>query len=157
MKKNINIIQIKGFRGLMLAAFVITCLFAGFVVFPGLVAMKLWNYTMVHTLQIPTIGLFQGILLWGIIAGSYFTFKKDKYLVCMKTPEGLSDEELKAVFEDVKKQAQNDKILQAMLKAREAELKVKKSDETTNIDFVDLSGQLPSKQSENKEEVHHNP
>ena len=43
----------------------------------------------------------------------------------MKAPKGLSDEELKAVFADIKKQAQDDTILQAMIKAREAELKLK--------------------------------
>lgn len=42
----------------------------------------------------------------------------------MKAPQGLSDEELKAVFADIKKQAQDDTILQAMIKAREAELKL---------------------------------
>ena len=31
MKKNINVIQIKGIRGLIIAGFVVTCLFAGFV------------------------------------------------------------------------------------------------------------------------------
>ena len=36
-----------------------------------------------------------------------------------------SDEELKSVFADIKKQAQDDTILQAMIKAREAELKLK--------------------------------
>ena len=43
----------------------------------------------------------------------------------MKAPQGLSDEELKSVFADIKKQAQDDTILQAMIKAREAELKLK--------------------------------
>ena len=43
----------------------------------------------------------------------------------MKSPQGLSEEELKAVFADVKRQSLEDPILQAMLKAREAELKYK--------------------------------
>gem|GEM_PF-4782601 len=46
-------------------------------------------------------------------------------MVCFKTPKGLSEDELKEVFADLKKQSQEDPILQAMLKAREAELKVK--------------------------------
>ena len=59
------------------------------------------------------------------MVAAYFTFRKQKLVVCMKAPKGLSDEELKAVFADIKKQAQDDTILQAMIKAREAELKLK--------------------------------
>ena len=45
---------------------------------------------------------------------------------------GLSEEELKAVFADMKKQAKEDPILQAMMKAREAELKYKAQQEMEN-------------------------
>ena len=118
--------------------------------------MKLWNFITTYSMQLPQIGLFQGVLLWGIIAGVYFTFKKDKYIVCMKTPEGLNEEELKAVFEDVKKQAQNDKILQAMLKARETELKIKKPEEVSKVDVINFSDQSTADKSEHQEEIHHN-
>jgi len=64
-------------------------------------------------------------LLWGIILAAYFVFRKERVVVCMKSPQGLSEEELKAVFADIKKQSLEDPILQAMLKAREAELKYK--------------------------------
>ena len=40
----------------------------------------------------------------------------------------MSDEELKSVFADIKKQAQEDKIIQAMIQAREAELKIKETE-----------------------------
>ena len=43
----------------------------------------------------------------------------------MKAPQGLNDEELKAVFANIKQQSIEDPILQAMMKAREAELKYK--------------------------------
>ena len=42
--KSPKIIKINGFRGIILAVFVCTCLFAGFVVFPGYVAMNIWNH-----------------------------------------------------------------------------------------------------------------
>ena len=128
MKKNFNVIQVKGIRGLIILAMVGCCLFAGFIVFPGWVAMNLWNVISRYIIQIPLIGLLQGILLWGIIIASYFTFRKERLVVCMKAPQGLSDEELKAVFADIKKQAQDDKIIQTMLKAREAELKLKENE-----------------------------
>lgn len=131
MKKNLNVIQIKGFRGIMMVALIGCCLAAGFIVFPGLVAMKLWNFAVNFNANIPHIGIVQGILLWGILVASYFTFRREKLIVCMKSPQGLSEEELKAVFADVKKQAQDDTILQAMIRARENELKLK--DESSEI------------------------
>ena len=125
MKKNLNVIQINGIRGLIMAGFIVICLAAGFIGFPGWVCMHLWNFVASYTIQIPTIGILQGLLLWGIMVTAYFTFRKEKLVVCMKSPQGLSEEELKAVFADIKKQAQDDKIIQTMLKAREAELKIK--------------------------------
>ena len=130
MKKNLNVIQIKGLRGLMMVGLLACCLFAGFVVFPGMVAMHAWNFVARYFLQIPSIGIVQGVLLWGILVAAYFTFRKEKLIVCMKSSEGLNEEELKAVFADVKRQAQDDKILQAMMKARETELKIKTIDKT---------------------------
>lgn len=128
MKKNLNIIKINGLRGLLFAGMVVCCLAAGFIAFPGYVAMHIWNF-IAPSLTLPLIGLFQGVLLWAIVVASYLTFRKNKLVVCIKTPQGLSEEELKEVFADMKKQAKEDPILQAMLKAREAELKVQKQDE----------------------------
>ena len=132
MKKKLNVIQIKGFRGLILAGFVVCCLAAGFIVFPGWVGMQAWNLVSANTGAMPAIGLVQGILLWGILAVSYFIFCKENVVVCMKTPRGLSEEELKAVFADIKKQSLEDPILHAMMKAREAEMKYKAQQELEN-------------------------
>ena len=129
MKKKLNVIQIKGIRGLILAGFVVCCLAAGFIVFPGWVGMQAWNLVSTNTGAMPAIGLVQGILLWGILAVSYFIFRKEKVVVCMKTPQGLSEDELKAVFADIKKQSLEDPILHAMMKAREAEMKYKAQQE----------------------------
>ncbi len=131
MKKNLNVIQIKGLKGLVMVAMIGCCLIAGFVAFPGFVIMKLWNIVSEFCVQVPHIGVLQGVLLWGIIVASYFIFRKERIIVCMKTPQGLSEEELKSVFANVKKQAQEDTILQAMIRARENELKLK--DESKEI------------------------
>ena len=138
MKKNLNIIQIKGFRGILYVAFILCCLGAGFGWFPGWLSMKLWNFLSAYIPQMPAIGIIQGILLWGIIAASYFTFRKDKLVVCMKTSEGLNEEELKAVFADMKKQALNDTFIKDMLKAQSAELRIKNLSES-NITKVNLN------------------
>ena len=129
MKKNLNVIQIKGVKGLIMLVMVGCCLVAGFIVFPGWVAMNIWNVLASLVNNAPSIGIIQGVLLWGIIVASYFTFRKERVVVCMKTPQGLNEEELKAVFADIKKQTQDDKIIQAMLKARETELKINEKEE----------------------------
>ena len=129
MKKNLNVIQIKGVTGLIMLVMVGCCLVAGFIVFPGWVAMNIWNVLASLVNNAPSIGIIQGVLLWGIIVASYFTFRKERVVVCMKTPQGLNEEELKAVFADIKKQTQDDKIIQAMLKARETELKLNEKEE----------------------------
>ena len=129
MKKNLNVIQIKGVKGLIMLVMVGCCLVAGFIVFPGWVAMNIWNVLASLVNNAPSIGIIQGVLLWGIIVASYFTFRKERFVVCMKTPQGLNEEELKAVFADIKKQTQDDKIIQAMLKARETELKLNEKEE----------------------------
>lgn len=129
MKKNLNIIKINGIRGLIVAGMVVCCLATGFILFPAFVAMHIWNFAAPYA-NLPLIGLVQGALLWAILVVSYFTFRKNKMIVCVRTPQGLSEEELKEVFADMKKQAQMDPVLQAMLKAREAELKIQKTEET---------------------------
>lgn len=137
MRNNLNVIQIRGIRGLIIAGLVVCCLAAGFIVFPGWVGMHLWNIAASYIENLPAIGLIQGVLLWGIIIASYFTFKKDRVVICFKSPKGLNEDELKAVFADIKKQSVEDPILQAMLKAREAELKIKAQESEENENSED--------------------
>ena len=84
MKKNLNVIQIKGVKGLIMLVMVGCCLVAGFIVFPGWVAMNIWNVLASLVNNAPSIGIIQGVLLWGIIVASYFTFRKERVVVCMK-------------------------------------------------------------------------
>ena len=151
MKKNLNIIQIKGFRGILYIAFIGCCLIAGFGWFPGWTCMKIWNFTSLYIEQMPAIGIVQGILLWGIIAASYFTFRKDKLVVCMKASDGLSEEELKAVFADMKKYAQNDTFIRDMIKAQNAELRIKNLSESniTKVNIQDIKN-LSQENTDNK-------
>ena len=139
MRNNLNVIQIRGIRGLIIAGVVVCCLAAGFIVFPGWVAMHLWNITASYIETIPAIGLIQGVLLWGILIAAYFTFRKNKVVVFLKSPKGLDEEELKAVFADIKRQSVEDPVLQAMLKAREAELNIIKNEKTEDKDESSVS------------------
>ena len=125
MKHNMNIIEIRGIRGLILTGCAICCLAVGFIGFPGWIFMHIWNFCASYSLAIPAIGIIQGILLWGIIVASYFTFRKNSLIVCVKSPKGLSEDELKSVFADLKESTKEDIILKTMMKARETELKLK--------------------------------
>ncbi len=137
MKKGLNVIQIKGVSGIIYIAFIGCCLVAGFGWFPAWSCMKLWNVLAHYVEQIPSIGIFQGFLLWGIIAGSYFTFRKEKLVVCMRAEEGLTEDELREVFANMKAQAINDKILKNMFKAQKAEFKIKNLSQS-NIPGVNI-------------------
>ena len=43
-----KVVKIDGFKGIFAAVFIGVCLFAGFVIFPGMVAMHLWNKYLVN-------------------------------------------------------------------------------------------------------------
>ena len=151
MKRNFNVIQIKGFMGIVYLAFIGVCLAAGFGWFPGWVCMKLWNLGASYTVHLPAIGIFQGILLWAIIAASYFTFRKDKLVVFMNASEGLSEEELKAIFADMKKQVKDDLFIKNMMKSRDAELRIRNlSESIPGADIREIKN-IPSVKPLNKQ------
>ena len=143
MKKNLNIIQIRGIKGLMAVAGLICCLAVGFIVFPGYVAMRLWNFMAAYVQQMPVIGIIQGILLWGIAAVAYFTFRKEKLIVCMRASEGLTEEELKSVFADIKKQAQ----LEREQKDKEAEQRTEQQTKELKESTSDKANQTLDRKS----------
>lgn len=97
-----KIIQIDGIRGLITAVFIGTCLFAGFVIFPGMVAMNLWNKYLVTSYMFPMLNLLQGVLLWGIVAISYFIVSKKGLAVSFKDAPELSDDELDRIIKTAK-------------------------------------------------------
>lgn len=105
-----KIIQIDGFRGLITAVFMAVCLVAGFVAFPGLVAMHLWNKYLVALYMFPMLNLFQGILLWGIIAITYCIVSKKGLAVSFKETPELSDRELDMIMKKARIQSQINKV-----------------------------------------------
>ena len=122
MRRNAKIIQINGFRGLLTALFIITCLAAGFIAFPGFVAMNIWNYFA--SSNVPQINLYQGILLWAIIFLTYFIATKQRVAVSFATPKELNEEELKTLMERVKMQSQARMINKMILKNLEENEKI---------------------------------
>lgn len=119
MKKNARIIQISGLRGLIFTLFVIVCLIMGFVGFPGLVAMCIWNMASNAVGVIPQINLFQGVLLWVIVALSIYIFNRDRSFVALKRPSQLSESEIRDLMDKIRAQAQARKINSMLLKTDE--------------------------------------
>lgn len=137
-----KIFQINGFKGLIMAAFIACCLFAGFVVFPGIVAMFLWNKYLVGLLSFPVLNIFQGVLLWGITAVSYYIITNGKLPVSLETPESLSDAELGMIMK------------QAHIKSdlRKINRIIQRSDSFEKKSKIEHNSSMTSPMSEKKEE-----
>lgn len=95
MKRNLRVIQINGFRGLLLTLFIISCLIAGFIVFPAFLTMNVWNYLAIKTSSFHSINFYGGALLWAIITLSVFTFSKKKFIVSFNAQHEFDENELK--------------------------------------------------------------
>lgn len=97
-----KIVQINGFRGLVTVAFMSICLFAGFAVFPGYVAMSLWNKYLVPAYMLPILNIFQGVLIWGMIAVSYAIVTKRDIAVSFKEARDLPPAEFNMIMRNAK-------------------------------------------------------
>lgn len=139
MRKNARIIQISGLKGLIFVVFIVTCLVMGFVGFPGLVAMCLWNMASSAFLSIPQINIFQGVLLWVIIALSIYMLGGNRGAIALKRPTQLSESEIRDLMQRIKSQNQAKKINAMILK----------SEDFKEIDKDDVNSEL----KKNKEKL----
>ena len=133
MNKRFNIIKINGFKGLVFAFFCIGCLAAGFLIFPGWVCMHIWNY-FGQFIGLPVINAWQGLMLWAITAISGFIINdRKKFLVALKAPGQLSEDEVKTILERVKIHSQAQAINSMILKSGDVKPadKTEKSEETS--------------------------
>ena len=143
MRKNARIIQISGIKGLVFVIFVVTCLIMGFVGFPGLVAMCLWNMASSSFEVIPQINIFQGVLLWIIVALTIYMIGGRQNFVALKRPSQLSDDEIKDLMEKIKTQNQVKRINTMILK----------SDELKKINHIDIKEFDDSECKKDKEKL----
>ncbi|MBR1754459.1 hypothetical protein IJ732_06435 [bacterium] len=95
MKK--KVIQINGFSGILMMVFIVTCLIAGFIGFPSLVCMLVWNY-FAAKFMFNTITFIGGLLLWGMTAVSFLIFNKKNLIVSFGIPSNMSKEEISELF-----------------------------------------------------------
>ncbi len=133
MKRKTRIIQISGLRGILMMLFIASCLAAGFIAFPAFVAMYLWNLAATY-IAIPLINVWQGLMLWAIIAISGFIINdRKKFLVAFKAPDRLSDAEMQKVLERIKLHSQTQAINSMILKsAKPVEKEDKQEDKSEN-------------------------
>lgn len=102
-----------------MALFIGICLAAGFVVFPAKVAVYAWNYLALNYLSIPSINLFQGVLLWAIIVMICYMANNNRMVISFAQPKQLSEEEMKRLMERIRLQAQARQLNTMVLKSEE--------------------------------------
>ncbi len=148
MKKRARVIQISGLRGILMAIFIGGCLAAGFVGFPAICAMKLWNY-VANFAPLPLINFYQGLMLWAIVAISGFIINdKKKFIVEFQAPQQLSEKEMQKLMERVKIQSQAQILNSMIMKSSD----LKPLNEVKNpIEKAELKEE--EKKSEKKENV----
>lgn len=103
MNKNFKIITINGFRGIITAIFIVLGLIAGFIISPGWVCMKLWNLAFEYSGYFSQMSLYQGIMLWAIIALSLYALNNKKALIGFGSYSGLSPEQIHEIMERTRK------------------------------------------------------
>lgn len=106
MKRNLRVIKINGFRGIFISLFIVSCIIAGFIVFPSFITMNIWNYLAVKTNSFPSIDINEAVLLWAIIVFSIFIFNKKNFIVSFNTKHELTEDEVREVVSKFKSQTE---------------------------------------------------
>ena len=103
MKKNFKVITINGIRGAIVAVFIVMGLIAGFIISPGWVCMQLWNYAIEElNIVVSTMNIYQGIMMWAIIALSLYALNNKRALIGFGSYQGLSPEQIKDIMNRAK-------------------------------------------------------
>lgn len=126
MNKNFRVITINGIRGIFAAIFIIIGLIAGFIVSPAWACMQTWNYFMKDSDIFAQMNLFQGLILWVIIALSLYAVNNKKAVIGFGSYPGLTPEQIKSVVARAKKEES------IILKKIEKEITELKAEETQN-------------------------
>lgn len=95
MNKNFKVITINGIRGVLAAIFIVLGLIAGFIISPGWVCMHLWNHIFEDSNTVALMNIYQGVMLWAIIALSLYALNNKKALIGFGSYQGLSPEQIK--------------------------------------------------------------
>jgi len=149
MRKGPKIIQINGYRGILLAVFVVTCLFAGFVIFPAKAAVYLWNYVAANYIAIPQISLWQGVLLWAMTVLSIYLINNRRFAISFQQPTELSDAEMQILMNRIHMQQQAQKLNAMIMQSNDIKI-IKKEiqSENTKPDSQEMPSDSEEKHSQ---------
>lgn len=121
MNRNYRVITVNGIRGLIAALFCIAGLIAGFVISPGWVCMKTWNHFFEYSSTLSVMNIWQGIMLWAVIALSLYALNNKRTLIGFGSYKGLTPEQIKEV---IRKAKEAESIFEKSAKEGENEVSV---------------------------------
>lgn len=150
MNKNFKVITINGIRGMIAAIFVVLGLIAGFIISPGWVCMQLWNYIFEDSGTVALMNIYQGIMLWAIIALSLYALNNKKALIGFGSYQGLSPEQIKDIMNKAKQS--ESKILKE-IDSINNELKMELSKEIKSEQNLEQKNEQINEQNQEKEEL----
>ena len=103
MNRNFKVITINGIRGMITLVFIVLGLIAGFIISPGWACMQIWNHIFENSNTIAIINLFEGIMLWTIIALVLYALNNRKPLIGFGSYQGLSPDQIKEIMDRARK------------------------------------------------------
>ncbi|MBQ9246507.1 hypothetical protein IJ182_09600 [bacterium] len=156
MNKNFKVITINGIRGMFAAIFVVMGLIAGFIISPGWLSMTIWNHFAEETGRIVSMNLFQGIILWAIIALSLYALNNRRTLIGFGSYQGLTPEQLKDIMS--KNKVTEDRIkrdIERISKELQNNINLKEISQEIKDENIDTSNTFSLK-TEQKKEIEEN-
>ena len=102
MKKNFKVITINGIRGILAVIFIALGLIAGFIISPGWVCMTVWNHYLSDSTIVSSMNLFQGIVLWAIIALTLYALNGKHQLIGFGNYPSLSRDQIRDIMNRAK-------------------------------------------------------
>ena len=133
MNRNFKIITINGMRGMIMAVFIVLGLIAGFILSPAWVCMKLWNFAFQQSNYVAAMNIYQGLILWSIIALSLYALNNRRPLIGFGISQGLSKEQIKDIMERAK-DAQFKELKEFEMLARKSE-NIKSVDKNYSLNY----------------------
>ena len=100
MKKNIRVITINGFRGIVFALFIVAGLISGFVIAPSYACKMLWNFIGTNYVVLPHMEFYHGLILWLIIALSIYAICKNKVYVAVPMVRNFDEDKIKSILKE---------------------------------------------------------
>lgn len=104
MNKHGRVIEIRGFKGILAAIFIVCCLVTGFTVFPGFVAMHIWNFFVPYVMNMPAMHLGHGVMLWAIVFLIWFAFFGKMPSLHFGCRSQMDDEEIREFVAKMRKE-----------------------------------------------------